>query len=568
MDGANRAASQFLDKLWPLFLLLIAAAALQGCAKGDSDDGNGSLPDIPLLENVQSIAVYHRNGPIIMEQRDPEIIGQLLDGMRRAKPSSIGDPEFSGKLYELVLTGSEQTVSFSINDLEGTASTEASVKLYATLPGEERVAAWCVPTDWIQLLLNPNGREAMPVLKVTPDETNDSVTLVGNRDINEQSLKEAIEASLLMKPPYGKVADNYKLHFSDPRRVIIRFPDLPEGGIAEFMVDGTETADGKPFKLNSDDSSRLIVIRQGLPWSGLRWVDTSGITVREHGFDGATLIQPVEFKSEELFLYGRSHSVYRLNLLTGSASDIANKEWASGEEGYSSDSGVSNLYSYSADRNTLYAARGLKTIHLVKKDGSTKEIYKAERPIYGMAASPNGKFIAILLDSDSNLGPYADLVVLDENGGLLSEFKKAAYTSHSEGWHFIYPIAWTDSETIAVPLIGIEPIQRGKALYHYKEGLLASEKNAVLPEDAAAILKSAISGISEWDIIRVLPALGDSDARYYAVYVAGYGSWLIDRQENKAASIGSGALVEWTSEGEIVVWHSTEGKSADFAGLD
>ncbi|TVX96674.1 hypothetical protein [Cohnella terricola] len=555
-----------------ILLLLAAVTILQGCSRGKMDEN--APVGIPLIKDVQSIAVLDRDGNIVAEHRELDVIDQLLQGMKVARLSYIGDPEESGDLYEIMITGNGESRTFSINDLRGTDTLGVSVKLYATLPNEQSARAWSLKTAWMQLLLDPAVNEDEPELFVTLNETSDSVILVANRDIDQQSLEGAIQSTLNIRSKTTGGTTNYTLNWTDSRRVVIRFLELPQGATAELMLEGVAAEDGERFHIHAPHDGKVIAIHQGPAWSGLRWVDTSGRTVHEHGFDSAVFIEPLRYEeyAQEIIIYNRDNTAYLFHPEKGEIADGTFREWADNVEAkYGSDYGVNVLYSYPADTAGFFVARGLKTIYRIHSaDGKQLPIYEADRPVYGMASSPDGKHIGILVDSESNLGPYADLLVIDAQGKKISEFKKAAYIGHSEGWHLIYPVMWTDNETIAVPLIGSsgESFLRGKALFDYKAGFLSKGENPALPEDAVSLLQSEIDGLDETEITRLLPKPHDELARYYAVFVVGSGSYLIDREEKKVTLLGSGALVTWTSAGQIVVWHSTEGKSVDFVGIE
>lgn len=554
-----------------LLFLLVAVAILQACSKADVVQ---EIPDtIPLPEEVQSIAVFSRDDAFFMEHKDPEIINKLLQGMKAANPSHIGDPEQSGNLYEIVLTSGSESRTFTVNDLSGTNAPDVSAKLYAKLTGQDYAAAWSLPAEWIQLLLNSDTVIAKPELHVMIDEDSDSVMMTANRGMDRQSLEDAIASTLYVGINNVDDYPEYTISWTDDRRVVIRFPDLPEGKKVEFMPEGAKSADGEVFRVVSQQGSRAVAIHGGLAWSGLRLVDPSGHTVYEHGFDSAVLIQQAGFENgqQQFLIYNRNDITYLFNPGTRDISDISVREWAENEGKYRSDYGANVLYSYDADKNVLYAAKGLESIiRIDTKDGTMEQIYRSDRPIYGMAASPDGQFVALLVDAELNLGPYADLLILDSEGEVVSEFAKAAYSGHSDGWHFIYPVMWSDSETVAVPLIGssAESFDWGKAFFHYKKGRLSAEPSHSMPEDIVNILTAELGGWDETQILRVLPRTDDKDERYYAVCMAGYGTYLVDREEKTADLIGSGALVGWTSEGQVVVWHSNEEISIVYLGID
>jgi len=559
-----------------LFLLAIVMI-LQACSKHKAIEEtpvSSPMVDIPLIKDTQTITVFDPDGKLIAEHREPDVINELLQGMKEARPSYIGDPEQSGDLYQLVLAGNDKSRTFSVNDLRKTNALDVSVKLYATISDEEQAKAWSLNTSWIQRLLDAQVNDEEPELLVTLDEDNDSATLVANRDIDQQSLREAIESTLIVRSSDDDASAEFTMNWTDSRRVVLRFPDLPQGATVEFRMEGTETHDGEPFQIRSPQDGKVLTLRQGSAWSGLRWVDTTGRTVHEHGFHSGVMIQPLRYREfdQEIVIYNNDNITYLFDPDKREIKDISIPEWADDKEEYRSDDGVDRLYSYSAEKDILYVAKGLQTIYRVNPaDGTKQAIYESDRPIYGMASSPNGEHIAILLDSELNLGPYADLLVIDDKGKIVSEFTKAAYSGHSDGWHFIYPVRWVDDETIAVPLIGSsgESFFRGKALFYLKKGLLSKEATpATLPEDAVALLKSSIDELDPSEIMRVLPKPHDEHGRYYAAFVGGYGSYLIDRVDKRVTLIGSGALVTWTSAGQVVVWHSTEGKSVGFMDIE
>ncbi|THF76246.1 hypothetical protein [Cohnella fermenti] len=562
-----------------VILLALLAMVLAACS-GKAADGTGGLPtSLPMIEDVQSLALFDQEGRLVAEHRDSADLNELLEGMKAASPSYIGDPEQSGTLYELVATGGKTSRTYSVNDLRATNSRDVSVKLYAE--DGERSSAWTLNSEWIDRLLDPVSDEEEPELQAIVDENDDSVTLVANRDIDRQSLEEAVRSALSIRTDESEVSaelaeyTEFTLKVTDSRRAILLLPNLPQGAAARFTLEGAKTAEGEPFRIVSSQGGVEIVVRQGLAWSGLRWVDTAGRTVREHGFDSAVLIQVANdgANDPELTIYNsRDGIVYRLNPNTDEIEDGAVPGLEDDGTGYRSDSGIDRLYSYPAraDDRYRYAALGLRTVSRVDSaKGTAHPIYESERPLYGMAASPDGSYIALLAASDDFLGSYADLVVIDSEGKGVSTFKQAAYMGHSDGWHFIYPIDWVDDKTISVPLVGSseQPFDRGTALYDYKEGFMSKEENAKLPEDAYGLLEEAIGKPGEAEILSVLPKPNDERSRYYAVTVAGEGSYLLDREEKRAMRIGTGASILWTSGGEIVAWDSTEGKSVELASL-
>jgi len=557
-----------------ILLLLIVVAILSACSPIKPQKANNDRVPIPLPEDVVSMAVLDRDGGMLREHREGVVLQRLLQGIKNARPSYIGDPEESGEGYELVVRGVKQNRTFAIQDMGKTNGWGVSVKLYASLPGEESGRAWGLSMEWIQLLLDPSAEKAEPELNVTVDEDSDRVILSANRDIDQQSVRDAVQASLLLRSDAASFAKpDYKM--PDLRRIVVLFPDLPEGAEIQLLLNEVKSMDGERFSVHSSQDDGQVTIRQGRAWSGLRWVDTAGRTVHEHGFDAAALIQTQPYSEaldREILIYNRNGIVYRFFPESREIGDVTVQEWSNLNEGSYSDEGVGAIYSFAQSVEAeFYVAKGLKTVFRVNpSDGTKQSIYESKSPIYGMAVSPDGKHIAVLADSDSDLGPSADLTIVDAQGKVESTFPKAAYIGHSNGWHLIYPIEWTDQDKVAVPLFGSSdfPSARGKALYHYRQGLQSKEEAPVLPEKALALLKAELGEEAASQVVRTLPEPHDEHARYYAVSLAGMGSYLIDLDSDKVTRLGTGEPIMWTSDRQIIVWHSTEGKSVSVSSLE
>jgi hypothetical protein len=249
-----------------LLFMLVIVTILQACSKADVEQETPIA--IPLFEETQTITVFNRDKTLVMEHKDPEVINKLLQGMKEAMPSYIGDPEQSGNLYEIVLTSGNESRTFSVNDLSGTNVTDVSAKLYAKLPGQEHAVAWSLSKAWIQLLLNPDIEDAEPELHVTIDEDSDSAIMTANREIERQSLEDAIESTLYVGMNNVDDSPEYTISWTDNRRVVIRFPDLPEGGTVEFIPEGAKSTEGEVFQVVSQQGSRVVVIHgAGFVWS-------------------------------------------------------------------------------------------------------------------------------------------------------------------------------------------------------------------------------------------------------------------------------------------------------------
>jgi len=555
-------------------VLLLFIFILQACTEPEVERDDKPVT-IPLPANIETINVLDEHRNLVAEHTSSDTIEVLLESLMNAKPSYIGDPEYSGTRYTVELASPKNKLVLELNDLTATASTDVSAKVYLILSGEERARAWSLTSEGTQLLLNPAGEHTEPVIALTLDEDNDSVTLVANRGIDKPSLLESLQSTIFIHPPTGDATSVYKLNWTDPRRVVIGFPHLPEGSAAEFKLQGILTKDGEEFQVHSPLESKLITIHQGIAWSGLQWLDPEGTVVREHAFHTAVSIMPASsaVQDSEIIIYSLDAPAYRLDLASGHVEAILSIKQVdeSVPAVYVNDDGMAYLFSYSGNKERFYMAKGWKSVYRAEANGiEQKKIYTTDRLIYGMAAPPDGKHAAILADSSGSLGPYADLRIIDADGGFIAEFKEAAYSGHSDGWHFVYPVRWIDNETIEVPAVGSsdDSFFRGKATLHYKKGLQQKEGNETLSAADSEILRASIDGWGETDAVRVLPRSEEAGERFVAVYLAGSGSWLIDREEKQARKLGSGPVIAWTLKGEIVYWHSTERKTVDYIAID
>ena len=559
-----------------IWLLLVVMTILSACSSGRSEEAKSNeRRPIPIPEDVVSIAVLDGEGSVLREHLEVEVLQRLLQGIKSARPSYIGDPEQSGESYELAVRGAKQTRTFAIQDMSKTNGWDVSVKLYVSFPDEERGQAWELNTEWIQLLLDPAVEKAKPELIATVDEDSDRVILTANRDIDLQSVRDAVQASLLLRSDAASSAAKPDYKMTDLRRIVVLFPDLPEEAEIQLQLNEVKGMDGDRFAVRSSQNDGKITVRQGRAWSGLRWLDTAGRTVHEHGFDGAALVQLAldsADRDREILIYNRNGVVYRFFPESREIGDVTVQEWSNFKEGAYSDDGVGAIYSFAeAEETGFYVAQGLETVYYVDSlDGTQRPIYESGSSIYGMAVSPDGRHIAVLTDSESNLGPSADLTIVDAQGQVVSAFPKAAYVGHSEGWHLIYPVEWTDRDTVAVPLLGTADFSsaRGKALFHYRQGLLSKGEAPVLPEEALALLKSELGEQASSQIVRTLPNPDDEQARYYAVLLADMGGYLIDLDHDEVMRLGTGNPLMWTSDRQIVVWHSTEGNSVSLVSLE
>lgn len=557
------------------FILVILMLLVQACSKGGATEEDGPGPALP--ETIEVVKVMDGEGAVLAEHRDSNDIAAIVAGLQHAERTAVGDPEPSGDLYKLEFIGKDKQLTLSLMDFRMTNGMAPSAKVYAAGLRENETKAWSLSTAWVQQVLAPTqpDNKEHPIMMVTIHEDSDSVVLYANQAVDRGTVEHAIQTTI--HDANGGMLSGYRyaVEWSDDQRALVRFTELPPESAVGFMLEGSKTKDGNPLEVVLPYEGRVVVVRAGLPWSGIRTVNTQGDVIHEHAFDSVSLIQApgVEDWGGKITLYYHDGTVDQLEPDTGEVFRTDAAIWPDEQTKNMSDSGASGLYAFAKAGDNYYIAHGLEQVYRFNRaDGTNRMIYQSGRAIYGMAASPDGRHVALLADSEGTLGPYANLLVVDAAGKLVAQYEKASYIGHSDGWHIIYPVAWRDNETIAVPLIARPDLEfdRGKAIYRIREGLAAEEEGPVLPDDALALLKTELPDWSgeEMDIIRALPMPNDADERYFAAQIAGYGSFIIDRLDEKVMKVGAGALLGWTATGNILIWYSTEGQSPEIAIMD
>ena len=196
----------------------------------------------------------------------------------------------------------------------------------------------------------------------------------------------------------------------------------------------------------------------------------------------------------------------------------------------------------------------------------------ADNVVYGIAASPDNSNVAILVVSDQHLGSYADLLVLDAEGNAVYRKDKAAHIPKSDGFVYVYPMAWIDEHTVVVPLYGHGDYSEGSLAHiNITDDTTVVQERMVLPEAAGELLAQYIGEARLEHVSRVLPAGAatgtDNTVNYYAVELSHGGSWLLDLRAQQAASLGQSKLLHWTRDGNLLLFRS-DTDHASYIGHD
>ncbi|BBH21771.1 hypothetical protein Back11_31160 [Paenibacillus baekrokdamisoli] len=551
---------------WSILLILVLLFAA-GC-KNTEPEVEKPDPMFPVMERVKSVAVTNDEGTeVLANLENEEVIAALLLGLHDAVPSYIEDPEPSGKLLKVKMTNESATQTYTVNDLRETDSLDYSVKIYVdNSDGPSR--AWVLPTAWARLLLGyDSSMNEEPLLYASVNTLSNSVVVQSNRNMNRDSVDKAIKDTLVTSMMETNDQLDYHIYWSDPQRFVIRFAKVGEGNSLLFRLDGVMAETGESFASKSQPFRNQVIVYGKS--SGLRWVNTNREIEREQKYDSAVLIQPIwsDNQQDSLLVYHHNDSQSLIKLSTGDIHAMNLTEWPQLKKGYGNDYGTGVLYADRFTSGMSYAVKENKTVYRVNsRTGEASKLYVSEKPIYGIAASPDNKRVAILVSSDSIISSFADLIVLNSLGKEIFRKNKASFSGHSDGFLFVYPISWLDNHRIGVIFQGKgdEEFLRGKAYINIEDASMKKEADVSLPDEAMQLLENYIGG-TDAEILRVLPNPSGEKERYYAVQIAATGIWLIDVISHKVSWLGPGTLIQWNDLGEVVLWHSQD--SIAFIGL-
>jgi hypothetical protein len=305
---------------------------------------------------------------------------------------------------------------------------------------------------------------------------------------------------------------------------------------------------------------------------GVRLVDKQGEVVREWAAPAITLFQPVQIgQSEEQQLLIYHVGSDQPELLAGDGSMISwpAPQWSEAEPPYGNDYGNDVLYADRLLNDEIFAVKGNRTLYLVNiATGEAKKLYSATRPVYGLAASPDNSQAALLVASEPYIGPNADLIVLNRKGEEVYRKPKASIRSHSDGFLFIYPMAWKDPVSLAVPISGYELYGNGGVnLVNISTGVTEFREKPPLPADLLLLFEEAAGKVNFPDELHFLPEPGDQPV-YYAIQGTNLDIWLLNQKTRQAVKLERGRLLKWTSDGNLLVGVTSGELLEAYLGID
>jgi hypothetical protein len=542
---------------------LALGVLLSGCRE-EKDPGM----DLSLLDEVHAITVKaETGGTVLVRLEDPSAIQELLEGLRNAPLSYIEGPEPSGARYHVQFEGDQAVQTVQVNDLRNTDALYLSGKVYVKADNG-MMTAWKVSSAWISKLLGHTTFEAdSPFLEVSVFDDSATVIVQANRRIRTESVHNALKETLKAETlnPAEAELPAYTVQWSDPYRFAVRFVGLEGGTTLRMRFDGLIAAAGERFS-DSGFTYEAVVNEEGTK-SRFVWVNLAGDVEREVLLDPAILVQPIE-DTTEIRAYHMGGKSSRMDWTTGAAQEEGLLEGVQVKESFGNDNGSNVLYSNRKHGDAAYAVIGNRTLFRIDASGNALMLYESSRPVYGIASSPDGQQVALLVASELSLGAYADLIIVDSEGTESLNIPKASYMAKSDGYLIAYPLTWADRFTVAAPWVGNGTVgfSRGRSLIDSAHGTMHLEANAALPAKAADLLAPYLKKHEE--VVRFVPESGGDSAERYAAQTSDQSCWLVDLRTDRLVWLGEGLLIAWAGEGRIVIYDSVDGLGAAYLGVD
>ncbi|MNC21359.1 hypothetical protein D3C75_693360 [compost metagenome] len=210
-------------------------------------------------------------------------------------------------------------------------------------------------------------------------------------------------------------------------------------------------------------------------------------------------------------------------------------------------------------KNNFYAVMSHSQVLRINTDtGKSQPVYSSVKPIVGMASSPNGKLIGLMVQ-DKRFMSEADLVIIDEKGQVQDTFPKAAYLSHSDGYINTYALEWVDDNTVRVRTEFPEKQEQG-----YKEFNLSARSIEALPdfEQHRKLLEKLAEKERDFfpafspDQSRLAYATRSNDGFFTEI-------WVTDLTGSTERFVGIGQFLGWISE-TAIAWAEYSAGEPDF----
>lgn len=375
------------------------------------------------------------------------------------------------------------------------------------------------------------------------------VQVKSNIDIDQRSLEQALKNSLQTSDPETEF--RYTLEWESTRFVQIRL-HLDEGSVwsGTFNLDEAVTADGRKYTSTEQPYRNTVVIRAGDGEGSLLFQGITSGTRRVVPAWNTGWIKPVqtlESVAPSYLFYGQEKH-HLVHALTGEALEIP--AFPQEKDAYGNDYGYHEMYADRFYSGFTYMVSGNKTLYRVDlKDFTRKKLHVFNKPVYGMSSSPDGKRIAVLTAHDEFIGPGADLTVLDQQGKILHSQENAAFISHSDGFLFVYSLAWEDDSHLILPADRDEHNPLGQIRYNTGNGASSVMQDERITDPLKQDLKEHERQPHN-DLL--LSGLKWSPDNRFAAFKSGTGAIQVyDTQERTFTFVSAGTLLGWMPDGTL-----------------
>jgi hypothetical protein len=404
---------------------------------------------------------------------------------------------------------------------------------------------------------------AEPLLYTEIDDKAGTVTVTANTAVNRDSVKQELAATWRVTAPSGASKVDYQLEFVTAQEFVVRITGLEAVESVYFSLDGAMSAAGQAFA-NTNVSRNQVIVTGQQQFQRLKWLDGQGEIIRELPIPSTLMIQPVDADGQAgkevvvAYSYGSQRLV---QLETGEAADSGLAPWTGKAKPFGNDYGADILYADRWSEDIVYGVYGNREVFSVnKKTGRMSKHYVSDKPIYGIASSPDGGKFALLVPKDESIGPAANLIVFDRSGKEVWRMDNAAYSGHSDGFIFPYAMSWPEENAIEVPteISADRRSYRGRAIISLDTGTVVKQRNAALPDAVFKRFSEEMGESDLDDLHRVLPGSKETNSEgKYAIQGSTSSNWLINTNTDELIWLGSGIPLQWNSKGELVMWSGT-----------
>ncbi|MDF9841288.1 MULTISPECIES: hypothetical protein [unclassified Paenibacillus] len=386
------------------------------------------------------------------------------------------------------------------------------------------------------------------------------VQVKSNTDMDKASLEAALEKSLQTSNPQAEFS--YTLEWESPRFVQIRLHmDEENAWSGTFNLDETATADGRSFASTEQPYRNTVVVRSLTDQGSIHLKGIVSGTQRMIPVWNTGWVKTVDHQqlTGPSFLFYGDEKHHLVQAMTGQ--ELTIPAFPLEEGAYGNDYGYHEMYSDRFYPGYTYMVSGNKTLYRVDlKDFTRRKLHVFDKPVYGMSSSPDGTRIAVLYAHDDYIGPGADLLILDQKGNTLLSRENAAFLSHSDGFLFVYPLAWEDDSILILPADYDESNPHGKIRFNTGSGA----SGVLLDERITEQVKEDIWEHERQQDYYLLSTLQWSQDGRFAAYTSGAGTIrLYDKKERTITFVAAGVLLGWMPDGTLA-WADVGGHAYTF----